>query len=335
MNQQEANAARFDPTSPKGHYESWFLRANAPRGPEAFWIRYTIFKPASGPAIGERWAIFFSDEDIVAVRDTETIDLCSFDSSQLAARIGDAALSSERATGACTLEGNHISWDLNYRSSGAPLLLFPASLYATKLPKAKALVPQPFASFSGTLTVNGKHLEIDEWVGSQNHNWGSEHTTRYAWGQVVGFNEMPNAFLELSTAQVDIGPLSSPWLSPIVLRLGDKEHTLNGILQLVKNKGDYSATRETLHSNLEHPVWKFAASKGNFHLEGRLSAPASRFAALPYLNPPGGTKFCLNSKVASCTLTVIDGSTRTELTSEKAAFEMLVDQVPSTIAMGF
>jgi hypothetical protein len=46
-------------------------------------------------------------------------------------------------------------------------------------------------------------------VGSQNHNWGSRHTDHYAWGQVAGFDDDPDAFLELSTARVRVGPLIS------------------------------------------------------------------------------------------------------------------------------
>ena len=43
-----------------GHYESWFLRANHPHKPQAFWIRYTLFVPADDrPALGELWAIWF------------------------------------------------------------------------------------------------------------------------------------------------------------------------------------------------------------------------------------------------------------------------------------
>ena len=38
------NALRYD-GSRKGHYESYFQRANHPTEPRAFWIRYTVFVP--------------------------------------------------------------------------------------------------------------------------------------------------------------------------------------------------------------------------------------------------------------------------------------------------
>ena len=58
------------------------------------------------------------------------------------------------------------------------------------------------ARFSGSLTVDGEKVDIAGWIGSQNHNWGSRHTDRYAWGQVAGFDEQPDAFLECSTARL-------------------------------------------------------------------------------------------------------------------------------------
>ncbi len=57
-----------------------------------------------------------------------------------------------------------------------PLYLFPRSLYNTKLPKAKSLVGLPNAVFNGVITVNGKDLAIDGWIGNQNYNWGVKHT---------------------------------------------------------------------------------------------------------------------------------------------------------------
>jgi len=38
-------ASRFDPKSTRGFYESYFVRANHPSEPKAFWIRYTLFCP--------------------------------------------------------------------------------------------------------------------------------------------------------------------------------------------------------------------------------------------------------------------------------------------------
>ena len=61
------NGARWDQADARGHYESWFQRANHPTRPLAFWIRYTLFAPrapesSSARPIGELWAITFDGE---------------------------------------------------------------------------------------------------------------------------------------------------------------------------------------------------------------------------------------------------------------------------------
>jgi len=88
---QEANFARYVPMQKKGHYESYFLRANHPTKPIAFWIRYTIFSPNKNPdkAIGELWAIFFNGETGVhtAVKDEVSISESSFASNRFDVKI--------------------------------------------------------------------------------------------------------------------------------------------------------------------------------------------------------------------------------------------------------
>ena len=63
-----ANKTVHQPGQTTGHYESFFLRANHPSLPLAFWIRYTIFSPQGQPekAIGELWAVYF-DGELLAV----------------------------------------------------------------------------------------------------------------------------------------------------------------------------------------------------------------------------------------------------------------------------
>ncbi|MGD0211555.1 MAG: hypothetical protein ABSC14_11315, partial [Desulfomonilia bacterium] len=62
------------------------------------------------------------------------------------------------------------------------------------------------------------------------------------------------------------------------------------------------------------------------------------FVGLTYYNPPGGTKTCLNSKIASCTLLFKDkeqGTLETLQAKNRAAFEILTDDaghgVPITV----
>ena len=316
------NAARFRPGAARGHYESWFQRANHPSRPLAFWIRYTIFCPAGRPAdaVGELWAIRFDGEAgrIAALREARPLAACRFSATGLDVAVGDARLYDGGLAGEAAGQGHRIAWDLRYGGGGAPLLLLPEDLYARALPKAKALVGTPGAVYDGRLVVDGEPIAIEGWPGSQNHNWGSRHTDRYAWGQVAGFDDAPDAFLECTTARVRLGPawspVWSPWMTLLVLRAGGREYALNGIGQALRARGGY-----------RYFEWEFDTAAAGVRIRGRIHAPREAFVGLTYGNPPGGAKTCLNCKIAACELVLErPGMPPMALrTAHRAAFEIL------------
>ena len=315
------NASRFRPGETGGLYESYFLRANHPERPLAFWIRYTVFSPQGRPdrAQGELWAIWFDGEaqHIVAVKESLPIAECRFAPDNLDVRVGEATLVDGRLEGRAASADHAVSWRLTFVGEAPPLLLLPKSMYSGGFPKAKALVTRPNALFTGTLTVDGREIAIDGWRGSQNHNWGSRHTDRYAWGQVAGFDNAPEAFLECAAAQVRIGPFWSPRLTLLVLWVGDEEIALNGLWQAARAQGDY-----------DFFTWTLDSRNPQARLHGRIEAPASAFVGLNYLNPPGGAKTCLNSKLASAEFTLERPGrpAKTFVTRSRAAFEILTDR---------
>lgn len=315
------NGVRHRTGSTGGHYESWFQRGNDASGRRAFWIRYTIFSPRGRPAdaVGELWAISFDRQrdHIVAVKEVKPLRDCRFATDRLAVQIGEATLDDGALRGAADSGGHRLAWDLRYHGGQEPLLLLPRALYAAPLPRAKALVARPLARFEGSITVDGEVLAIDGWVGSQNHNWGSRHTDRYAWGQVAGFDEDAQAFLECSTARLRVGPLWTPWMSPVVMRLGGETLRWNALPRAVRAEGTYRPYE-----------WTITTASPSGELSLRLRGEPSEFVALRYGNPSGGDKICLNSKIASCELTLRRGGSTLRLHSSRAAFEILEDQAP-------
>lgn len=305
------NAPRWRPG--RVAYESWFLRANHPSRPLAFWIRYTILAPAGGPAVGERWAIWSDGErgTVTAVRDAVPVAECAFADGDV--RIGAAWLRGERAVGEAA--GAHrIGWELGWESAGAaPVLLLPEYAYDRPFPKANAVSPVPDATFSGTVVVDGARHPIDGWRGSQNHNWGRAHTDRYAWGQVVGFDGDPGALLECATARVKAGPVWSPTMSFAVLQLDGERHVATGV-------GAALAARAAYGPDGDGRAWRLATRVGADPLEISFYAPGSRAVTLAYGNPPGGEKACWNSKLAAVEVRYRGKVLRTE---SRGAFEIL------------
>jgi hypothetical protein len=315
------NGARWRAGDAGGHYESWFQRANDASGRRAFWIRYTIFAPRGRPeaAVGELWAIAFDRERqrIAAVKQVRPIGACAFAPDRLDVRIGEAMLDDGSLRGSAATEQHTIAWDLGYGGGQEPLLLLPERLYAGRLPRAKALVGRPLAAFTGKLDVDGETIAVENWVGSQNHNWGSRHTDRYAWGQVAGFDEEPDAFLECSTARLRAGPVWLPPMSPVVLRLRGETLGWNALPRALRARGRYSPYD-----------WRIQTASGAGSLALRIWAEPAEFVALRYGNPPGGTKICLNSKLARCELTLARGGRTLSLHSSRAAFEIVDDRAP-------
>ena len=325
---QAWNAARFRPEAAQqgvGHYESWFQRANHPTEPRAFWIRYTIFAPDEGEALGELWAIWFDatgpSPRIVAVREAHPLGDCTFSPHGLDAQVQLSTLREGALQGQASHDGHTVAWDLTYASAEAPLLMLPEARYASGFPKAKALVGAPLARFDGTLAVDGQQVAIDGWLGSQNHNWGRQHTDDYAWGQVAGFDDAPDAFLECATARVRVGPAPlrvwSPRFTMVNLRVAGETYALNGLWKGATASGRYRFFR-----------WAFDSRQAGVRIRGTIEAPREAFVGLTYGNPPGGTKTCLNSKIASCTLTLTrpDHPPLELRTQNRAAFEILTDR---------
>jgi hypothetical protein len=318
---QHINYARYR-AQPEGHYESYFLRANHPSRPLAFWIRYTLFSPAMRPeeAVGELWAIYFNGETTghIVVKQVVALHDCLFDSSAFEVRISDALLGPGLAKGSLGLNEATITWNLTYQSGDEdPLLFLPFHLYETRLPAAKSVVGAPLATFQGSLVVNGETVEVNQWVGSQNHNWGSKHTDEYAWGQVAGFDTHPGSVLEVATARLKLGPIWSPPLTLLVLRHAGKEWALNSIAQSWRASGSFTVGR-----------WSFHTQSRDVSITGSISAPEEAFVGLRYSNPPGGTKDCLNTKLASCQVQITErGTNRQETlwTHHRAAFEILTN----------
>jgi hypothetical protein len=318
------NRCRFTAGTQAGHYESYFQRANHPERPLAFWIRYTIFSPKgrAQDAVGELWAIFFDGEHdrITAVKEAIPIAQCIIgrtDQPSPDIQIGSARLTDTSSTGQALARGHRVHWDMHFEGDEPVLLLLPASLYEGKFPRAKALVSKPHARCHGMLEVDGETIAIDGWQGSLNHNWGSRHTDNYAWGQVASFDNAPDAFLECSTARLRIGPFWTPPLSILTLRIEGKEYQLNSPLQALRAKGRF-----------EFFDWRMESHTKDVRITLRMHAPKSAFVGLKYDNPPGGSKTCLNTKLAACTLTLerAGQATRTLTTAHRAALEFLTDR---------
>jgi hypothetical protein len=246
---------------------------------------------------------------------------CAFDRETFSVRVGHASLDPDALAGTV----GEMGWDLAYASDQPPLYLLPRRLYRGGFPAAKSLVGSPLARYNGELVVGRRRLTVNGWTGSQNHNWGSRHTDRYAFGQVAGFDDAPDSFLEITTAANRLGPFSPPMVTLLVLRHRGREHSLVTLWQGLRATGRFG-----------YFCWDFASESDAVRVRGRIEAPPEAFVGLAYSNPPGGVKHCLNTNIARCELEVTDratGARETLVAEHRALFEILTDDQDHGIAI--
>ncbi|MFN8309913.1 MAG: tocopherol cyclase family protein [Chitinophagales bacterium] len=244
------------------------------------------------------------------------LSISSFADSSFQINIGENILNDSLLRGTISSGVNEVKWNLEYRGDEPPLAVLPEQWYKGGFPKAKLVVSLPLAVFNGTINVNGTRLDIQDWCGSQNHNWGPRHTDHYAWGQVAGFDSHPESFFEVATARMKMGQFWTPFLTLMVLRHNGREYRLNTPWPSLLAKAAFGYFH-----------WHFSSKANGVQIEGTIRAGKEAFSCLNYYNPPGGSKFCLNTKIASCSLklTYADGTTEVLDTNHRAAFEILTD----------
>ena len=100
---------------------------------------------------------------------------------------------------------------LTLSGAGAPLRhLRPGALYKLPFPRTKLEAPVPDGIASGRLVFDGAEVDVVGWRATVGHNWGAEHAERWVWLHAAGFEDEPDAWLELAIARVRVGGALEP-----------------------------------------------------------------------------------------------------------------------------
>jgi hypothetical protein len=296
------------------------VRANHPHRPQALWLRETLLLPTSGESVADVWVMVFDPEGEGnrAIKVAHPLEVSDFSYDAWTARIGEATIDDAAVRGAVQADGRSASWGMRIEcGDDPPVKLLTDRGYRAKFPTAKTMVRHPLARFDGHLTLEDARLEVDGWIGSVNHNWGKRHTPAYAFGQVCGFDEAPEASLEIVTAHAAVGPLKVPAATLFVLRHDRGEIAVRSIL----------AARRT-HGRYEPFTWTFGGRTGAASIEGEITADPADVIGLTYYDTTGHTKYCYNSALATCRIIVRDSAFgNVELiASRRAMLEILLPE---------
>lgn len=326
--EQLENRPRLVRDSPRGVYESWFLKANEPSGRRALWLRFTLLSPTGRPAeaLAETWAILFDRERgrHRAAKESHALASASVVADPFRVGIGDSFLETGRTVGAIESGEGPVRWDLTFTTRSFLHRPFPyGAMYAGKLPKHKLVTPYPDETFTGFIAAGDDRVEVGGWPGMQGHNWGTEHTHLYAWCHcnVLG---APGRWFEGLSGRVKIGPVVLPFLSLATLALDGRRIHFDEPSSIPRAHAAVERTTRRPSSGAA-PGWgyRFAFRKAGATLEGEVAADRDDLVGLAYQNPAGPVTHCLNSKTARLTLTLREGSASPiRLESEAAALEV-------------
>jgi hypothetical protein len=324
------DAGAVKPVKPP-YYESRFIRANHPEQALAVWLRETLLLPTAGESVADVWVMVFDPDGAGnrALKVGHPIEASDYryetGADAWTARIGETSIDDACAQGTVTGAGRSAAWGLRIDAGDEPpVKLLTDRGYQAPFPTAKTLVRHPLATFDGQLEIDGTRLDVQHWTGSVNHNWGKRHTPAYAFGQVCGFDDAPEATLEIVTAHAAIGPVSLPAATLFVLRHGGREFAVRSIL----------ATRRT-HGAYRPFSWSFGGRVGNVTMEGEITAEVSDVIGLTYFDTTGHTKYCYNSALATCRIRLSgSGLDDVELiAARRAMFEILLPQPHESVPL--
>ena len=281
--------------------ESYFIKLNHPRGEWAAWVKYTFLaRPGNFDTVGECWFIFFEPDAQMGARTTawkETFELANFNPSldRKEFTIGPNRLSPGRAAG--ELAGGEVRFDLNFASAMRSLRLLKRPFYSPLMPGSKLTTPYPGTVADGEIEVRGRKLKVEGFPLSLGHNWGRKHTESYVWGQCQADTEKAPLFFEGCSIPAPVdwreqGGSDSKFTVGKV-RLGAKEIRFNGYRSMRLNK-----------AFVEPGHWSFSMRKLRWRLAGELHWEPELVAGLRYIQPDGAIRSCLNSMMASGSLTL-------------------------------
>lgn len=284
--------ARFPAVAlPKGHYESWYLKAGDAEGREAVWLRYTVHKRPGAQPVGSLWATLFDEEGPHAAKLTEPAERLAAGDGAAWVRIGEATVGPRGARGAVP---ELASWELRFDGGEAPFPYLPSGwMYSSPLPKTKALSLLPAVRVSGSVTIRGRTVELDGWPGMVGHNWGAEHAERWIWLHGTAFEQEPGAWIDMIVGRIRIGGWTTPWVANGCLSLDGRRHRLGGLGRTRTTRIDELPQRAT-----------FWVTGEDVALRGEVGAPPRDVVGWVYSDPDGPQHHTAHCAIADMRLRV-------------------------------
>jgi hypothetical protein len=289
---------RYRPGIGGGQVESHFIKFNLPEA-RAVWLKFTLLEKTGvgAPAVAEAWAIAFNlakDGGHVALKSTWPLQAASLGAQRFSLRVGEIAWEAGSCKGELWDEQHRVSWALTFDTPPETFRMLPAEwMYTGPLPKTKTLSPWIDTRFSGTVTVDGVTTRVEAAPGMLGHNWGRQQAEFWTWAHTNAFDGLDGALFEGVTSKLKFGPVTSPLLTVLHVRIPGERLNLNGLGQLLLTRSRPRGLSWTVEGRTrDRRVW------------ARFQAPRERFVGVNYHDPDDRIAHCLNTKIADGELVV-------------------------------
>jgi hypothetical protein len=296
------NRVRFDGTSGR-FYEVWYFIFNDSISGDGYWIRYTLLNPLDDdPAAGGTLWFAFTERaeraHSVALKRGFAKPSLHVVPGEFRVRIGDAALEEGRLSGGFTADGHHVEWNLEYEPAGEPHFYFGKRLRRLTERRNSVTVPNPRIELRGSVTIDGRRLQIARAVGHQAHHWGIAQSPRWLWGHCCDFEEDDRGVLELLSAR---GPAG---LTATFVNLHTRDRTI-----LCRSARSLVLNRAT--SGLGY--WRFEGVERDARVVADVRVDPEDVHGFVYTATDYRQSECWNTQVADCLVRVYERSALTQV----------------------
>lgn len=295
----------------QGMYESFYLRAVAPEEPAGVWLRYTVHKRPGGAPTGSLWCTVFDARAGAPWMHKLTSEKLSAPAGQWIA-IEQSVFGPGGAQGGC----GGAQWSLGFVSHEPELRHLPrAWMYRAPLPRTKLTSPAPSALIEGSLQLpGGRALRLEGWRGMVGHNWGAEHAERWIWLHGIGFEQAPEAWLDIALGRIKIAGRMTPWVANGALSLEGPRLRVGGL----------GRRGLQVRESAQGCELRLAGAQG-LQIDARVQVPGESSAGWRYADPEGGEHEVLNCSIAALELQVRlpgEAAPRTLSSAHGGAYEL-------------
>jgi hypothetical protein len=259
--------------------EVWYATLTDPRTTDGYWLHHEVVAPDEGAAYAHGWCAVFPFDGPARV---ERFGPAAPDPG------GDAWFSAAGAyVDGEALRGaaGDLTWDLTYADTSPPLYTFPSWSWEKEVLPASQVVPFPTARFTGTVSVGGRDVRVDDAIGAVARIYGHGNAERWGWLHAdLGGGDVLEV---VAGAPRKRGPVAIPPVPLVQLRLDGDDWPADSVKAAARARAKVAL-----------PHWSVKVVSGRRRLLVDVTVPADASVALRYTDPDGAIATCTNSERA-------------------------------------